>query len=337
MNKFNQFLLVCFVLASGFILGCGSSGGGGDPAGCDDEDRYIQSGCFSLNDVVIDNDIRYTPMPRERHDGTREYLSFNIAYPSLEADTLAYRPLIILIHGGGFREDRPRKNQFDSFIVELAQRGFVAASIDYRLGLDESRELDCEEDFYNTPSAIYRATQDALSAVAYLKGNASEYGIDDESVFIGGASAGAITALHAAMAEQSEVDAVAPYLSEGLGPLRDDQDDYTVRGVVSMWGSVIGLRIIRADVPVIAFHGTEDDEVPYDREETGCSNIPYQYGSLPIHNELVENNVCTQLYTKVGGGHGVFLENGAEFIVEKAVAFLKSVLDDTCSTFHVSE
>lgn len=340
MNKFNKVFLACFVVVSSFILGCGGDGGregsgsevsdqGG--GGCEDEVRYIRSDCFSASDIVRRYDIQYTTSTR--HDGESENLHFNIAYPSPEEDSLDYRPLVILIHGGGFSEFRlTRKELFDDVIVALAQRGFVAAAIDYRLGRDESETLDCEDDLYNTPSAVYRASQDALSAVAYFKENAARYGIDEESVFIGGDSAGAITALHAAMAEQSEVDAVAPYLREGLGLLHDDRGDYTVKGVASMWGSVLGLQVIRADIPVIAFHGTEDAAVPYDRKKTGCDNIPYQHGSLPIHNELRENNVCTQLYAKVGGGHGVFLENQFEFLIERAANFFKSILDGTCFT-----
>ncbi len=334
MNRFNKVFLACFVVASSLIPGCGSGGSGvsdQEGGGCDEEARYIRSDCFSAPDIVRKYDIQYTASTR--HDGESENLHFNIAYPSPEKDTLGYRPLVILIHGGGFSESRlTRKELFDDVIVALAQRGFVAATIDYRLGRDESEALDCEDNLYNTPSAVYRASQDALSAVAYLKENAVRYGIDEESVFIGGESAGAITALHAAMAEQSEVDAVAPYLREGLGLLHDDRGDYTVKGVVSMWGAVFGLQIIRADIPVIAFHGTEDDAVPYDRKETGCDNVPYQYGSLPIHSELRKNSVCTQLYAKVGGGHGVFFQNQFEFLIERTANFLKSVLNGTCFT-----
>ena len=331
MNGFSKVFLACLVVASGFILGCGG-GSGQDGGGCGDEERYIRSDCFPASDIVREYGVQYTASTR--HDGESEDLHFNIAYPSPEKDTLDHRPLVILIHGGGFSELSilPRKELFDGVIIALAQRGFVAATIDYRLGRDGSEALDCEDDLYNTPSAVYRASQDALSAVAYLKKNAARYGIDEESVFIGGDSAGAITALHAAMAEQAEVDAVAPYLREGLGPLHDGRGDYTVKGVVSMWGAVLSLQVIRADTPVIAFHGTEDNEVPYDRKETGCSNAPYQYGSLPIHKELKKNNVCTQLYAKVGGGHGVFLGNQFEFLIERTANFLKSVLDGTCFT-----
>ena len=338
MNKFSKVFLASFLVVSSFIPGCGggsevSDQGGG---GCDNEERYI-SECFSASDIVTRDGVQYATSTRHNGEGESEDLHFNIAYPSPEEDTLDYRPLVILIHGGGFNKPNPtslRKNIYNHSIVGLAQRGFVAATIDYRLGRDES--LDCEENLYNTPSAIYRASQDALSAVAYFKENAAVYGIDKESVFIGGDSAGAITALHAAMAEQSKVDELAPYLHKGLGPLhKKDQVDYTVKGVASMWGAVLGLQIIRADVPVIAFHGTKDVEVPYESKKVECDNVldGYMlYGSLPVHNKLKENNVCTQLYAKAGGGHGVFLENQFEFLIEKTSSFFKSVLDGDCVT-----
>jgi acetyl esterase/lipase len=76
----------------------------------------------------------------------------------------------------------------------FAERGYVVASINYRLGF-----------FPLAPSvdrAGYRALQDAHAAVCYLIANADEFGIDTSNIFAAGTSAGAITALNLAFMEE---------------------------------------------------------------------------------------------------------------------------------------
>jgi dipeptidyl aminopeptidase/acylaminoacyl peptidase len=82
-------------------------------------------------------------------------------------------PLVVLIHGGcwmvGTRKDCHRQ------AVELAERGYAAASIDYRLS---------EEASY--PAAV----DDCRVAIKWLKDHASTYNIDPERVALLGGSAG---------------------------------------------------------------------------------------------------------------------------------------------------
>ena len=48
-------------------------------------------------------------------------------------DTARLRPLVILAHGGAFLRGDKRCEKMPVFCRELAMRGFVVASIDYRL------------------------------------------------------------------------------------------------------------------------------------------------------------------------------------------------------------
>jgi acetyl esterase/lipase len=82
-------------------------------------------------------------------------------------------PVIICIHGGGwYKGDR---TAMTNLAQALASRGFVAATISYR--------LSGEAKF---PAAI----QDCKAAVRFLRANAAKYGIDTSALGVTGLSAG---------------------------------------------------------------------------------------------------------------------------------------------------
>lgn len=89
------------------------------------------------------------------------------------------RPLVIYVHGGGWRHGDSRTTgaftNFPRVLAALAARGYVVASIDYRL-IGEARY----------PAAV----RDVNAAIAYLKLHADEWGIDPRRVVLWGASAG---------------------------------------------------------------------------------------------------------------------------------------------------
>jgi len=88
-------------------------------------------------------------------------------------------PLIVYVHGGAWVRGTKRSGgpieDFPAVLAQLAQRGFVVASIEYR--------LDGEAKF---PAAI----QDVKAAIRFLRSRATEYGIDASRAGIFGGSAG---------------------------------------------------------------------------------------------------------------------------------------------------
>ena len=87
-----------------------------------------------------------------------------------KADTV---PGIVLVHGGGWRAGV--RDNFAPMAIRMAQRGYAAATISYRL----------------SPEALYpAAVQDARAAVRWMRTHAGEYGIDPARIAIGGGSAG---------------------------------------------------------------------------------------------------------------------------------------------------
>ena len=120
-------------------------------------------------------------------------LDMDIYYPK-EPAADSRRPLLLLIHGGAFYNGDKQDIGYPEMGHYFAERGYVVASINYRLGfLPLAPDVD---------RAGYRALQDAHAAVCYLIANADEFSIDTSNIFAAGTSAGAITALNLAFMQE---------------------------------------------------------------------------------------------------------------------------------------
>lgn len=101
-------------------------------------------------------------------------LHADIFYPS---DRSSVHPGVILIHGGGWASGT--KSHLVPLAQKLAENGFVAATVEYRL----------------SPEALYPAAViDLKTAVKWLKLSAPEFGLDSSRVAVLGTSAGATLA-----------------------------------------------------------------------------------------------------------------------------------------------
>ena len=134
-----------------------------------------------------------------------------------------------------------------------AKRGYICASIQYRLaGDDPTFESGPFINFNDRLRAINAAAQDAAKAARWLRQNAKSYNIDPSRIGIAGSSAGAITALFTACQD-----------ADILGP------DAEIGVVIDLWGAMYGHEnLIDADDPAIFItHGTNDRIVPYSQTE----------------------------------------------------------------------
>ncbi len=99
-----------------------------------------------------------------------QVLKLDVYRPKDGGDKL---PACILIHGGGWVKGD--KERFRPLAIALAQKGYVVANIEYRLG----------------PVAKYpAAVQDCNLAVRFMRANAGKYGLDPERIGAWGGSAG---------------------------------------------------------------------------------------------------------------------------------------------------
>lgn len=166
-----------------------------------------------------------------------------------DADPSSRRPLLLMMHGGSFLFGNREEAGQAAWCRHFASLGYVAASIDYRLGFWPSRHglLQAEAD----------ALDDADSALAYLLGR-EDLRIDPGKVFVAGTSAGAILAMGLAYGLYG---AHPPKASRPrLGP------EHRILAVGDLWGYVRDLSVLEhARVPILAFQSEQDPVVPFDR------------------------------------------------------------------------
>ncbi len=235
-------------------------------------------------------------------------LKLDVYYP--KTDIFKNRPLVMLIHGGAFYIGAKESVCEKTLATTLAKRGYLVASIDYRLG------------FKPTPSDIemsaYRAIQDANAALRFLSHNAKGLGIDPDQIYIGGTSAGAVASLNTAFMKNDErPPRIIQAAKDGLvGKIEESgnkyNENFTVKAVINMWGAVSDLNIIDPDekISVLSIHGTADDIVPFENDYPFKNSLMINrlvmdkmYGSKPIHERLQALNIRNKLVSLSGMGH----------------------------------
>ena len=221
-------------------------------------------------------------------------------------DTLTNRPVIIFAHTGSFFSGHNETDDMVDLAISAAKRGYVAISINYRLGLNIIST-------YSGERAVYRAVQDGGAAIRYLREFPEEFGINPDTIFMWGSSAGALIALHLSYLDDDNRP-TATYGGGGdpdLGcPICEGNDyahDPKPNAIVSCWGAIGDLDWIDPDdtVPAIMFHGTSDLIVPFNSGLPFTLNIalPIVYGSNLIHDRLNEVEIENELYFEEGEPH----------------------------------
>lgn len=133
-----------------------------------------------------------------------------------EGDTQEARPLVVIAHGGFFLAGSNDGVEVVSLCEDLAQMGYVVASMSYRLGVNLLGDLSTE-----FIKAVWRGVHDSRAAVRFFR-HSVDYGnpwaIDTNRIYLGGISAGAFIALHHAYVdEQSEIPAQIDVTGVGMG------------------------------------------------------------------------------------------------------------------------
>lgn len=126
-------------------------------------------------------------------------------------DGNASRPLLVAVHGGAWAAGT--RQDLWPICQAAAQRGYVAATISYRLRhhvpQNVSISLGVDPCVYLPDSAellraLYRAQQDLKGAIRFLKGHSAQDSTNACNVFLYGESAGAITSLTAAFLDEAD-------------------------------------------------------------------------------------------------------------------------------------
>lgn len=260
-------------------------------------------------------------------------------------DPVIRRPLILLIHGGAFIIGDKDTKTMRAIADYFAKRGYVVASINYRLGY-----MFIPGGYVYLERCIYRAVQDARAALRFLVHNAEKYRIDTDYIFVGGNSAGGFTALKTAFMQQNEAFESASgnvfFLREDLGCLdcsgNDLKERFAVRGVINMWGALTDTSMIGKDekISVLLFHGDADQVVPpghqYPFANMGTEFSSFfsrkTFGSVSIYEQLNRLGINSKLVIFPGADHDPQigkdnkLNENMDIILENTQDFLYDII-----------
>ncbi|MGB1319203.1 MAG: alpha/beta hydrolase, partial [Flavobacteriales bacterium] len=272
-------------------------------------DRYSQDALFDSTDIQITTDVHYATSMRWP-GAEMDSLRMDVYQPNPAIDPLEKRPLIVMTHGGSFAAGT--RSAMAYYCMEMARRGFVTATITYRLGWNcDVAAADpciiCQGEAWRAKVATYRAVQDNRAAIRHLVHNAEEFEVDTAFIFLHGESAGSITSLNSAFWDQSEADSWCTNCVDNVGELdtagNNLTDTYSIKGVVNNCGAVTNLDVMDGhQIPVISFHNNPDCLVPYGSGQVmnclGCAAFYWASGSNSIQARLNTNGVCTQRHAR---------------------------------------
>lgn len=317
---------------------------------CDCEGRYLNE-IFSSVDVAT---VTYS----ETYN-----LEMDVYTPV--GDVCQNRPLLVFAHGGAFVGGSKNNSLAESICESFAKRGYVAASINYRLATHNTvlgndlfslGGLTWFYDLENGIKVLYSAFSDAKAAIRYFRKDFAENGntfsIDNNQIWFGGNSAGSALGPHLAYINSVEefiqgVDVSGQnYVQEittqngGIEGNSGNQGySSEISGLINLAGAIHNLDWIAPtdNVPIVSCHGTNDSTVP---ENCGSIISPGALtvcGSIAMEPVLEQNNIINDLLVFPGEGHSPWTTNSQIYfdVLDFIVPFVFNNLN--CSSVDVIE
>ena len=207
------------------------------------------------------------------------------------------RPLLIMMHGGSFYIGNKEEAGQAGWCQYMASLGFIAASIDYRLGFLPSKG--------SVRKAERRALEDADAAVAYLLSR-EDLNPDPDRIYAAGTSAGAMLALGMAFRQQ-------------------DQGKPRIRAIGNFWGSVSDLEVLDlATTPILSFQSENDPIMPYSYGYPFQSRLgrfsflmglfsDKMYGTLAVYRRAKEKGIVCEHHACPETGHRLHIDKDGHF------------------------
>ena len=280
-------------------------------AQCPDNGRYYSAIFPSTTDITV------TTVPYGNaieYNGQDTTLLVDVYHAS--ADTVSNKPLMIFAFGGSFTAGVRQSPDLVQICDYFAQRGYVCASIDYRLGVPNGNSNDT-----NMFAALIRGVQDMKAAVRYFYKDAStvnQFKIDTTQIFIGGVSAGGFIALDYAYMKiyisSRPIPGFAVPIIDSLGGLDGNSGNpgysQKIKGVIDLSGAIYDTAWIQPGDPMlVGEHGTFDSTVTCWWDSAyAANNIRSDfYGGGDIKNRMDHIGFNDTINLFVNAGHCPFI------------------------------
>jgi dienelactone hydrolase len=252
--------------------------------------------------VSVTSNITYSTA----QDGTPNPLLLDLYRPT--PDSVTKRPAVVIVHGGGFQGGSKTNARMVTLARAYARRGFVSASINYRLLGQPGEGCESPDGESSCERAALAAMHDAQAAIRFLRANATTYGIDPTRVAIQGGSAGGATALLVAIGAEIPGDSGTPGQDSSVGASMPISG-----GVGPQARELLKPFLDEDDAPLELFYGTEDPGQPTD---------------WPVDTAaLIDEEGNTALLHPVEGGHVPFTPAAQKILIEQSSYFMYYFLD----------
>lgn len=274
-------------------------------------------------------------------------------------DACDNRPLLIFAHGGTFIFGNKSNPTMVDLCESFAKKGYVTASINYRLAGDIVGFIQQFTFYTDTESAyevVLNAVMDGKASIRYFRKDVFEnnntYGIDANQIWGGGNSAGGVLFLHAGHVESID-EFIAPLdptrasiaedilnsFSNGMeGDSGNPGYSSEISGVISLAGALHRSEYLdQNDIPSVFCHGDADNVVPY--ACNGFQNNPnYDQlcGGAALYPELQALGINTDLKTFQNAGHCPWDSNNAdkELMMDFVTSFVYNNINCTQTSIN---
>jgi len=253
-----------------------------------------------------------------------------------DGDIETNRPLILFMHGGSFTGGSKEELDCVDFCESFAKRGYVTSSVNYRLAINPINFMLDQELQFRT---VFKSIADIKSAIRYFRkdfSNGDSYGIDPNTIFIGGVSAGGVIAIHLSYVDTITDLPISPIdvqsIANNLGGLNGDAGNLgyssEVSGVISFAGGINDINWIDAlDEPLVSIQGDADVTVNYNcGPGLNISTILTLCGSGEMHPQADLVGINNSVLVFPGEGHTWFVGGNSNSKFIQSLEFTKDFL-----------
>lgn len=233
-------------------------------------------------------------------------------------DSIKKRPLFVIVHGGGFNSGERNSSSLISLAESIAKKGFVVASIDYRL-LGKNNTFNCSTPVSKKLKVFSNGAYDILSALQFLIKYKSSFEIDDSKIILAGISAGAESVLNFTYNRELVIKNSKRYAY--IKPA----------AVIAVSGALLNADLIykKNSVPGVFYHGQDDKVIPYGKGahqscKLNSKGFLMMDGPKRIIEKLESYNSSFLLYSYTNQGHYDFDVPNND--IRQAFFFLQTVV-----------